>query len=300
MTGLVDLSTLVREAVQDGRAVVALETSVLAQGLPSPHNLSALDAMESAIRSSGAEPAWIWVEHGHVRVGGSPDEVAALAGRTDAVKVARRDLPMAVAGGLVGATTVSATVWAARAAGIEVSCTGGIGGVHPGTGDVSADLVELARTPGALVCAGPKSIVDPRATLERLEELGVGVLGYRCERLPFFLTGETDLELEHHVDTPEDAAAVIRAARATGVASTLVICTPIPPEHALADDEVLEAVAECQARSHRLGIRGKDVTPFLLRCMAEVTGGRSLAANLSLLEANALVAGEVAVSLAER
>ncbi|MGH2555513.1 MAG: pseudouridine-5'-phosphate glycosidase, partial [Actinomycetota bacterium] len=186
MTEAFVISTAVREALDTGRPVVALETSVLAQGLPYPRNLEAMDAMTGAIRGRGAEPAWVYVKLGAVQVGAPEADLVRLSTEGVAIKVARRDLPMAAAAGRLGSTTVSATLWAAARAGIEVTATGGIGGVHLGSSDVSADLIELSRNPGTLVCSGPKSIVDPGATLERLEELGVGLLGYRCERLPFF------------------------------------------------------------------------------------------------------------------
>ncbi|HXF36613.1 MAG TPA: pseudouridine-5'-phosphate glycosidase [Actinomycetota bacterium] len=299
MTGPFRLSEEVRAALEEGRPVVALETSVLAQGLPAPRNLEAGAAMELAVRRGGAVPAWVAVEGGAVLVGATGEELARLASAGGAVKVARRDLPVAVASGLPGATTVSAALWAAHRVGIEVLATGGIGGVHPGTGDVSADLGELARTAGLVVCSGPKSIVDPVATAERLEELGVALVGYRCHRLPFFLVREAPVELEHRVETPEEAARVVAARRDLGVAAAVLLCNPIPEEAAMEAGTVAAAVEGCQREAERLGIRGKAVTPFLLACLAERTGGASLEANLALLEANAELAGRVARALAE-
>ncbi|HXF58160.1 MAG TPA: pseudouridine-5'-phosphate glycosidase [Actinomycetota bacterium] len=291
------LSRAVAEALDAGRPVVALETSVLAHGLPRPRNLEALERMDRAVRDAGAEPAWVSVLGGAVRVGTPPEELRRLAEEGGAAKVARRDLPAAVASGRVGATTVSATVWAAHRAGVEVVATGGTGGVHPGTGDVSADLLELARTPVTLVCSGPKSVLDPAATAERLEELGVLVLGYRCDRLPFFVVREAEVPLEHRVETAEDAARVARARRALGVESAVLLCNPVAEAHALDREEVRLAVGECLGRAAREGVAGKAVTPFLLSCLAERTQGRSLEANLALLEANARLAGEVARTL---
>jgi pseudouridine-5'-phosphate glycosidase len=213
-----------------------------------------------------------------------------------AAKVARRDLPAALAGGHLGATTVSATVWAARAGGIEVVATGGIGGVHPGTGDVSADLLELARTPVTLVCSGPKSIVDPEATMERLDELGVGVIGYRCSHLPFFLVREAPPVLEHRADEPAEVAEIVRARQDLGMEAALLVCNPIPEAAALPAEEVSAAVAACVARAAAEGVRGKALTPYLLGCLAERTGGASVEANLALLESNAALAAEVAVA----
>ena len=291
------VSEEIRTALSEGRAVVALETSVLAQGLPSPANLEAIGSMTSAIRGAGAEPAWISVADGRVLVGTDEGLLHRLA-QGGAMKVARRDLPMAVATGGIGATTVSAMLWAAHHAGIEVAATGGIGGVHPGTGDVSADLLELARTPSTLVCSGPKSIVDPAATMERLEELGVGVIGYRAEQLPFFLVSEADVSLEHVAEDPAEVASAAKARAVLGIESTLLVCNPIPAELAMAADEVSNAVRACEDRAAREGVAGKLVTPFLLSCLAEMTEGRSIQANLALLESNARLAAQIAVALA--
>lgn len=291
------VSQEIREALGTDRAVVALETSVLAQGLPHPRNLEAGEAMGAAIRGAGAVPAWIWVGGGAVRVGAPRRDLERLATGSEVAKVARRDLPAAVAGGGLGATTVSAMLWAAHRAGIEVAATGGIGGVHRRSGDVSADLVELSRTPGLLVCSGPKSIVDPAATMERLEELGIVVVGYRCDRLPFFLSREADVELEHRAESPDDAAAVARAARVLATPSTVLLCNPIPREGAIPQEDLLPAVEACEELAERRGVTGKDVTPFLLACLAERTGGATLEANLALLEANAALAARIAVAM---
>ena len=231
-------------------------------------------------------------------MGASDPQIRRLATQPHVAKVARRDLPVVVAGGGLGATTVSATLWAAHAAGVEVMATGGIGGVHPGSDDVSADLLEMARTPGAVVCSGPKSIVDPAATLERLEELGVGVIGYRCTELPFFLSVTSGLPLEHRLDGPEQVAAACAARRDLGVQTAILVCNPIDEPHALAVEEVARHLTGCQQRAAEAGVAGKDVTPFLLRCLSQATGGASLEANLALLEANAALAGSIAAALA--
>ena len=281
--------------------VVALETSVIGQGLPVPENRECIERMNAAIRESGAVPAWIGVVDGTVTVGLSDEQLARFAEPGVATKVARRDVPVAVASGALGATTVSATVWAATTAGIDVAATGGIGGVHPGRDpDVSADLLELARTPGLLVCSGPKSIIDPAATAEKLEELGVALVGYGVGRLPFFLARETSVVLEHRVDTPGEAAAIARAVSDLGVPTTVLLCNPVPEAEAMDAGDVASAVAEAEARAERDGVHGKERTPFLLTALAEITGGRSLRANLALLEDNARVAGLVATSLAAR
>jgi pseudouridine-5'-phosphate glycosidase len=298
MSGPIRLSDEVAESLAGGRPVVALETSVLAQGLPVPQNDEAAGAMAGAIRATGAVPAWIAVEGGQVRVGVADADLARLAMPGQAAKVARRDLPVVVASGGLGATTVSAAVWAAHRAGIDVLATGGIGGVHHGSGDVSADLLELAATPALVVCSGPKSIVDPEATMERLEELGVSVVGYRSDRLPFFVADHADVALEHRVDSPVAAAAVVQALRRLDGRSSVVLCNPVPDDVALDRDVVASAVRACEEAAVSRGVRGKDVTPFLLSCLAERTGGQSLRANLALLESNAGLAAEVASALA--
>jgi len=298
VTGPFRLSDEVRSALEERRAVVALETSVLAQGLPAPRNLEAAAAMGLAVRRGGAVPAWVAVEDGALVVGLGEEELERLAAPDAAAKVARRDLPAAVASGGLGATTVSATLWAAHRVGIEVVATGGIGGVHPGDADVSADLFELARTPGLVVCAGPKSIVDPVATAERLEELGILVVGYRCRRLPFFLVREAPVDLEHRVETPEEAARVAAARRELGVGAAVLLCSPIDEARAMDAGEVAAALRACEAEADRLGVSGKARTPFLLACLAERTDGRSLEANLALLEADAELASRVAAALA--
>lgn len=283
----------VQRALEEGRPLVALETSVLSHGLPGPWNARAAEAMDGAVRAGGAEPAWVWVDDGRVRVGATHEELERLTG-DDAAKVGRRDLPLAVAGGGLGGTTVSATVWAAGVAAIEVAATGGIGGVHPGTGDISADLGELARTPVTLVCSGPKVILDPAATLERLEELGVAVIGYRADRLPFFVVRDAGIPLEHRLDDPAAVAEVVRARGRLLTPSAIVVCQAVPEGAGLPADRVAGAVARCAERAARRGVVGKALTPFLLSCLADETDGASLEANLALLEANARLAAEIA------
>lgn len=294
------VSDEVRAALAGGGGAVALETSVIGQGLPHPRNLECVERMSGAIRGAGAVPTWIGTVDGSLKVGLSPEELERFAEPGDAVKIARRDLPMAVATGALGATTVSATIWAAHSAGIGVSATGGIGGVHPGDGDgdVSADLLELARTPILLVCSGPKSIIDAAATAERLEELGVALVGYGVDRLPWFLAREApDVEIEHRVESPSEAARLATALTEMGAESAILLCNPIPAEDAMDAEEVAAASREAEARAERAGIHGKARTPYLLAALAEITEGRSLEANLSLLEDNARLAGGVAAGL---
>ncbi len=299
VTDVLVVSTEVREAMSGGTGVVALETSVIGQGLPSPRNEECLRRMDASIRDGGAVPAWIGAVDGRLVVGLDAVALERFCVPGGATKVARRDLPVATATRALGATTVSATVWAAAAAGIRVGATGGIGGVHPGAdADVSADLLELARTPGMLVCSGPKSIIDPLATAEKLEELGVALVGHGVDRLPFFLAREAPVDLEHRVDSADAAAAMLAAALALGTGSTLLLCNPVPATHAMHAEEVAEAAASAEGLADAAGAFGKARTPFLLAALAELTDGRSLEANLALLEDNARVAARVATALA--
>jgi pseudouridylate synthase len=290
----------IADALARGGAVVALETSVIGQGLPHPQNQECVERMTAAIRADGAVPAWIGVVDGALVVGlgaAQLERFAAPAG--GATKVARRDLPAAIASGALGATTVSATIWGASRAGVSVGATGGIGGVHPGAApDVSADLLELARTPGLLVCSGPKSIIDPVATAEKLEELGVALVGYGVDRLPFFLAREAPVDLGHRVDTPEGAVALLRVAAGLETRSTVLLCNPVPAASAMDAEEVAASALEAEAMADRAGIQAKARTPFLLAALAEITQGRSLEANLDLLEDNARVAAAVAAGTA--
>jgi pseudouridine-5'-phosphate glycosidase len=289
----------IQAALREGRGVVALETSVIGQGLPVPRNRECIERMSDAVRTTGAEPAWIGVVGGAVVVGLGAEDLQRFAEPGTATKVARRDIPVAVAGGLAGATTVSATIWAAAKAGITVGATGGIGGVHPGSDpDVSADLWELARTPGILVCSGPKSIIDPVATAEKLEELGVALVGFGVDRLPFFLAREAPVTLEHRVDSAAEAAAILRSSIGLETDSTVLLCNPVPASMAMDAAEVADAAREAETQADAAGIDGKARTPFLLATLVEITGGRSLDSNLALLEANARLAGEVAVEAA--
>lgn len=293
----------VRDALASGRGVVALETSVVGQGLPEPRNRECVRRMDGAIRARGAVPAWIAVADGAIRVGVDAEVLDRMATPGVARKVARRDVPIAVAAGALGATTVSATIHAAHLAGIAIGATGGIGGVHRATDghearDVSADLLELGRTPVLLVCSGAKSIIDPVATADRLEELGVALVGYRVDRLPYFLAREAPVRLEHRVDDPAAAAAIAAATAATGAPGATLLCNPVPETAALDAAFVEEAVVAAETEAAAAGIDGKGLTPYLLGRIAEHTGGRSLDANLALLEDNAAVAAEVAVAYA--
>ncbi len=297
---MLSVSEEVRSALAEGRAVVALESTLVAHGLPRPKNLEVARTAESVVRASGAVPATIGVLDGALVVGLSAAQLERLATSDGVRKLSRADLAHAVATRALGATTVSATMIAAHRAGIALFATGGIGGVHRGgevSMDVSADLVELARTPVCVVAAGAKSILDLPRTLEVLETHGVPVLGYRTDELPAFFCRSSGLALTQRVEGPAEAARVLHAQRALGLAGVL-LAVPPPAESALARSEIDAAIADAVASAARDGIAGKALTPFLLAEIRGRTDGRSLDANVALVLENARVASEVSVALA--
>jgi pseudouridine-5'-phosphate glycosidase len=299
INGLLRIADEVRAALDDGRPVVALESTLVAHGLPWPENLEVGRAAEAMARQAGAVPATVAVVDGRIAVGvdGATLERIATPG-TGFVKVGRADLAPLVAAGGCGATTVSATAFASARAGIRVFATGGIGGVHRGDdADVSSDLTTLARERIAVVSAGAKAILDLPRTLEVLETLGVLVLGYRTDELPAFYTRSSGLRLEHRVDDAEAAARVLRARFALDEGGVLV-ANPIPAEHALDEALVAQAIAAALEGAARTGVRGKALTPWLLSSVARETGARSLAANRALVLDNVRVGAEIAAALA--
>ena len=292
-------SAEVAAALRDRRAVVALESSVLAQGLPIPANREAARRTIEAVRARGAVPATTAVVRGVPTLGLEGADLERFLARDGVRKVSARDVAQAMASGADGATTVAATLLLARLGGVRVFATGGIGGVHREPAfDESADLVELARSPIVVVCAGAKSILDLPATLERLETLGVAVVGYRTDELPGFFTTSTGLPVPARADDAAAIAAIFAAERALGRPGALLVVQAPPAEAALPRELVDGAVARALEDARRSGVRGAGVTPFLLAAVERETGGRSLAANLALLEANASLAAEIAVSLA--
>jgi pseudouridylate synthase len=296
---MIRTSPEVAAALAAGRPVVALESTVLAHGLPRPRNLEVGRAMEEAVRAGGAVPATVGVVAGVPVVGIGDAEIRHLAEADGVLKLSTRDLAVPVARGRDGATTVAATMWLAARAGVRVFATGGIGGVHRGEArDVSADLTELGRTPMLVVCAGAKSILDLPTTREALETAGVLVAGYGTDELPAFYARESGLPVDVRVDTAEEAAALWRAHRALDAPGAVLLCIPPPAADAIPAAEVEEAISGALARADAEGVRGKEVTPFLLRAVAEATGGRSLEANDALLRNNARVAAEVAAACA--
>jgi pseudouridylate synthase len=297
---MIQTSPQVAEAFRTGRAVVALESTVLAHGLPRPRNLEVGRALEAEVRAGGAVPATVGVIAGVPRVGLTGDEVSHMANADGVLKLSTRDLAVPVARGLDGATTVASTMFLAHRVGVQVFSTGGIGGVHRGDDhDVSADLCELGRTPMIVVCAGAKSILDLPATREALETAGVLVAGWGTDELPAFYSPRSGLGVDVRVDSAAEVAALWRAHLALGGPGAMLLCVPPPAEHALPAEEVEDAIARALLEAERGGITGKAVTPFLLRSVAERTGGRSLEANVALLLNNARVGAAVAVALAE-
>jgi pseudouridine-5'-phosphate glycosidase len=289
----------VADAIAAGRPVVALESSVLAQGLPIPANREAAERMERGVRAAGAVPAVTAVVRGAPTLGLEPADLERFLAREGVRKVSARDLAGAVVAGADGATTVAATLALARLGGVSVFATGGIGGVHREPAfDESADLVELARVPLVVVCAGAKSILDLPATLERLETLGVPVVGYRTGELPGFFTTTTGLPTSGRAESASEIAALFRAQQRLGRPGALLVVQPPPAEFALPAELVERAVAGALEAARSGDVRGAAVTPFLLGAVERATGGRSLAANLALLEANARLAGEIAAALA--
>ena len=295
------IAPAVASALAEGRAVVALESTIITHGMPWPANLETARGVEDAVRAEGATPATIAVLDGTLRVGLTDDQLADIAARKGAAKASRRDLSAVVARGQTAGTTVAATMFLAARAGIAVFATGGIGGVHRGaeeTFDISADLLELGRSPVAVVCAGAKSILDIPKTLEVLETQGVPVVGFGTNRFPAFYARDSGEPLEHRFDTPAELAALIAAHRRLDLPSGILIANPVPQADALPADEMDRIIRAAVAEARAQGISKKDVTPFLLGRIVELTGGRSLAANIALIRNNARLAARVAVDLA--
>jgi pseudouridylate synthase len=303
---LLDIKSEVAEALAAGRPVVALESTIISHGMPYPENLTMARTVEGIIRENGAVPATIAIMGGRCKVGLSEEELRCLATEPGVAKVSLRDLPVVLARQQLGATTVAATATIAEAAGIKVFVTGGIGGVHRGAltspsqvFDVSADLTVLGRTGITVVCAGAKSVLDIGATLEVLETLGVTVLGYGTDRFPGFYTRDTGYGVDARVDSPDEVAVVIRARAAAGIPGGVLLVNPLPPADALDAAEVEGHIRRALVEMVGEGISGKGVTPFLLSRMKEVTHGRSLAANLTLVHNNARLGAQVAVAVAK-
>lgn len=291
----------VQEALQARRAVVALESTVISHGLPYPQNLETAQELEAVVRQGGATPATIAVLEGALRVGLGAPELERLAGGGPVRKVSRRDLPVVVAQRADGATTVAATMAIAAMAGIRVFATGGIGGVHRGHPfDVSADLPELAQTPVVVVCAGAKAILDLPLTLEWLETHGVPVLGYGTDTFPAFYARSSGLPVDVRVDEAQQVAEVVLAKWEMGLQGGVLVTVPVPFEEAMPADAVESAIQAALAQAEQEGVRGREVTPYLLARLVQLTGGESLRANVALLRNNAAVAAQIAAAIAAK
>src|ERR1041385_1727292 len=285
----------VAQAISDGRPVVALESTVIAHGLPRPQNLETAHRLQEVIRESGAVPATIAIIAGKLTVGLSDDEIKLLAEKPDMRKISTRDIPIAVAQDWDGATTVASTTWIAHRAGLKVFATGGIGGVHRGAlPDVSADLPELARTPIVVVCSGAKIVLDLPATREWLETHAVTVIGYQCDELPAFYSRKSGLPIDARVGSAEDVASIYRAQRDLGIESALLVVVPVPAQFEVPAEELQIVLTTALEDAEWKEIAGPALTPFLLSQMAERSGGATLRANIALLENNARVAAEIA------
>jgi pseudouridine-5'-phosphate glycosidase len=301
MNKYLDLSPEVAQALSEGKPVVALESTIISHGMPYPQNVETALKVEQTIRDNGATPATIAIIGGRLKAGLTPDEIEYLGKKGRAVaKASRRDLPVLVARGADGATTVTTTMIIAHLAGIKVFATGGIGGVHRGaetTMDISADLEELAMTPVMVICAGAKSILDLGLTLEYLETKGVPVIGYGTEELPAFYTRKSGFRVDYRIDTPEELAAAFRAKLEMGLKGGMLVTNPIPEEYSMDPDRINAAIDEAIAECNAQGIKGKETTPFLLARIKDITGGDSLASNIQLVLNNARLAARTAALL---
>ena len=301
MNRYLDIAPEVQQALAEGRPVVALESTIISHGMPYPQNVETALNVEKIIRENGAVPATIAVIKGRLKAGLSPEEIDYLGKTGTAVaKASRRDLPVLVAEGKDGATTVTTTMIIAHMAGIQVFATGGIGGVHRGaqqTFDISADLEELAHTPVMVVCAGAKSILDLGLTLEYLETHGVPVIGYGTEELPAFYTRKSGFKVDYRIDTPADLAKAFFVKQDMGLGGGMLVTNPIPEEFSMDADVINKAIDEAVAEAGRLGIHGKETTPFLLAKIKDLTGGDSLASNIQLVYNNARLAAQTAGEL---
>ena len=295
-----DVNPEVKQAIAEGKPVVALESTIISHGMPYPQNVETALNVERIIRENGAVPATIAIIGGRLKAGLTPEEIEYFGKKGQAIhKASRRDLAVLCARGEDGATTVTTTMIIAHMAGIKIFATGGIGGVHRGaetTMDISADLEELGQTPVMVVCAGAKSILDLGLTLEYLETKGVPVIGFGTEELPAFYTRQSGFGVDYRIDTPEELAAAFKAQHALGCKGGMLVANPIPEEFAMPkaviDAAIDQAIAECNEK----GIKGKETTPFLLARVAELTGGDSLASNIRLVYNNAKVAAQTAVA----
>lgn len=293
----------VKEALKAGRPVVALESTIIAHGMPYPQNIETALEIEDIIRENGAVPATIGIIDGKIKVGLTKDEVKFLGESKEVIKVSRRDLPIVLAEKKHGATTVAGTMIAADLAGIKIFVTGGVGGVHRGAEksfDISADLDELKQTSVAVIAAGAKSILDLGLTLEKLESFGVPVLGYQTEELPAFYSRHSGFKCDYKLENPEHTADILRAKWELGLEGGVLIANPVPKadeiEYSVINEKIEQALAEAEEKS----ISGKELTPFLLDRIKEITDGKSLETNISLVRNNAVVGAKIAAAYAAK
>ena len=299
MTSMISYSTEVQQAMEGKKPIVALESTIISHGMPYPQNVETARMVEQIIRDNGAVPATIAIMDGKIKIGLSDEELELLGNSPGVSKVSRRDIGQLIATKKIGATTVAATMICAELAGIRVFATGGIGGVHRGaetTMDISADLEELSNTGVAVVCAGAKSILDIGLTLEYLETKGVPVIGYQTDKMPAFYTRSSEFDLTFRSDDVAELAQVLKAKWDLGITGGAVIANPIPAEHALEESFINGIIAQAMAEANENGVSGKEVTPFLLGKVKELTEGKSLVANIELVKHNAKVGAELAAA----
>ena len=303
MNQYLDINPEVAAALADGKPVVALESTIISHGMPYPQNVETALNVEKIIRENGAVPATIAIIGGRLKAGLTAEEIEYFGKKGRAIhKASRRDLAILCARGEDGATTVTTTMMIAHMAGIKVFATGGIGGVHRGaetTMDISADLEELAHTPVMVVCAGAKSILDLGLTLEYLETHGVPVIGYGTEELPAFYTRKSGFKVDYRIDTPADLAKTFFVKQDMGLGGGMLVTNPIPEEYSMDADVINKAIDEAVAEANKLGIHGKETTPFLLAKIKDLTGGDSLASNIQLVYNNARLAAKTAGELSK-
>jgi pseudouridylate synthase len=297
-----DINPEVKHALDEGKAVVALESTIISHGMPYPRNVETALRVEQIVRDNGAVPATIAIMNGKLKVGLTRGEIESLGKNHDVIKTSRRDIPFILAKGLDGATTVASTMVIASLAKINIFATGGIGGVHRGaqeTFDISADLQELAQTNVAVICAGAKSILDIGLTLEYLETQGVPIIGFGTDELPAFYTSNSGFSVDYRIDTPEEIAQVLKTKWNLGLRGGAVIANPIPKEYEMDADEINNVIATAILEAQAKGIKGKETTPYLLAKVTELTKGSSLDSNIQLVYKNAKVGAQIAVAFSK-
>ncbi|HHI87452.1 MAG TPA: pseudouridine-5'-phosphate glycosidase [Candidatus Cloacimonetes bacterium] len=292
----------IQNALNEGKPVVALESTIISHGMPYPENIKTAKEVEKVVRENGAVPATIAILHGRMKVGLTDGDLEFLATSKEIAKASRRDIPYLISQKLHGATTVAATMIIAQLAGIKVFVTGGIGGVHRGaseTFDISADLHELTKTNIAVVCAGPKAILDIGLTLEYLETHGVPVIGFKTNEMPAFYTRKSGFSVDIRLDTEKDIAELLKAKWELGLQGGVVIANPVPEKYEMDYNLINNAIEKALVQSDKLEITGKKITPFLLDAIKEITEGKSLVSNIELVKNNAKVGSKIAVELAQ-